>query len=263
MGAQHYVIIHMTHSQPRNEFLRLDDAPKLIASLMTTPRRVVWALSGFPGAPGGGRKPRQSGGPGGGRIILPGQQPERNTPRLFVPGQTAPSQAEVQPTRRNFRPPPGFMDKVQEGDKEQGSPRGVDDMVKKLKSQSEVWHVLATFLAPLAAEGLDAAVLEEVTGLTKVEQNVLAVAANVRRSLAQGVQPNVLAFYDAQGTQALLYQLRFLTGKPRLTVAEYVAENNLGTEVFSSHDIRPSFTHFLVASSLLVLHRLHGIWQEQ
>lgn len=233
--------------------------------------RSVFALSGFPGAPGGGRKPRQgSGGGGGGGIILPGQQrPPGKQPRLVVPGQDVVAQPQTQldglqqQTRKNFRPPPGFMDKRAQATTTTRAAPSVDEMVKKLKSQSDLWHVLATYLSPLAAEGLDAAVLEEVAGLTKVEQNVLAVASNVRRSLTKGLQPSALSFYDAQGTQALLYQLRFLTGKPRLTAAEYIAENNLDQEVPRGTALPPGLPHCLLPClTLAALHRQPGTWQE-
>jgi len=41
------------------------------------------------------------------------------------------------------------------------------------------------------------------------------------------VTPGALAHFDAEGAEALLYELRFLSVRQRAPAAQYIADNNL------------------------------------
>ncbi|GMH35219.1 hypothetical protein BSKO_03087 [Bryopsis sp. KO-2023] len=169
-----------------------------------------------------------------GRIILPGQRAPPSSPgRLIVPGEEQQAQNvvddSVAPPRKMFRPPPGFMDEA--GPDDSSIDMTVEQMLAKLKGGSELWHKLARYFPKLAVEGFDAVVLEEMTGLTKANQNVMSVAANVYASVAKSKDSEeVLDFFDNEGGQYLLYELRFLSGEPRVSAARYIARNNLSQE---------------------------------
>lgn len=80
-------------------------------------------------------------------------------------------------------------------------------------------------IPPLIQEGFAPPMLEEITGISGVEQNRLVVGAQVRDSLVQsGVDEETLEFYDKGGAE-LLYEIRLLSLNQRAAAARYMLEN--------------------------------------
>lgn len=141
---------------------------------------------GYGGNYGGtGGDPRQQG------LILPGQNSgaQRGGQRLVVPGQgggTAPKNAGglagagMPSQQRDFRPPPGFMNRDDAAAVDPSvAGLSVDEMLNRLRSLSGQWHQLAKVLPALQAAGFDGVAVEEETGLERKTQNVWNTAVQV------------------------------------------------------------------------------------
>jgi hypothetical protein len=159
--------------------------------------------------------------PGGGSLILPGGSsdgPKRggalDTPEPPVGGF------------QNFRPPPGFMDNSGDGIGVEEN-LSVDEMLRNLQSNKGFWHQLATYLPKLQREGIDGTIIEEMTGIDRKTQNMWINSSMVYGSLRKsGKVPN-LEFFDQDGAETLLHELRFLSVNQRVDAANYIAENCL------------------------------------
>ncbi|MCE3217118.1 hypothetical protein HAX54_010439, partial [Datura stramonium] len=74
-------------------------------------------------------------------------------------------------------------------------------------------------------EGFTPPTLEEITGITGVEQNRLVVAAQVRESLMESsLDPETLSFFDSGGAE-LLYEIRLLSSRQRADAATFIVRN--------------------------------------
>lgn len=171
------------------------------------------------------------------RLIIPGRDgaPPRSGGGLVVPGGGAPggggldlADSGAPPVVRNFRPPPGFMNKDGPAVDEVGG-ASKQDMLNRLQAQAGHWHQLAKLLPLLQAQGIDAFGVEEATGLERKTQNLWTSAASIYDALkASGqVEPAVMSFYDISGSEELLHEVRFLSLKQRTAAVTYIAENGL------------------------------------
>ncbi|XP_030534820.2 rubisco accumulation factor 1.1, chloroplastic-like [Rhodamnia argentea] len=87
------------------------------------------------------------------------------------------------------------------------------------------WFEYAPLIPSLFQEGFTPPSLEEVTGISGVEQNRLVVAAKVRDSLIQSkTDPDVVAAFDMGGAE-LLYEIRLLSAAERSAAAEFIVRN--------------------------------------
>lgn len=78
----------------------------------------------------------------------------------------------------------------------------------------------------MTREGFTPATLEEITGISGVEQNRIVVAAQVRDSLLQSeVDAETLSFFDTGGAE-LLYEIRILSASQRAAAADFLVRNN-------------------------------------
>ncbi|KAM0949658.1 putative rubisco accumulation factor 1 [Dioscorea sansibarensis] len=98
-----------------------------------------------------------------------------------------------------------------------------------LRDRLGLWHEYAPLLASLLThEGFTPPFIEEITGITGIEQNRLAVAAQVRDSLiSSSFDPDLLPFFDSLGGSELLYELRFLNATQRSATARHIVINCL------------------------------------
>jgi hypothetical protein len=201
-------------------------------ALSRAPRSIVCRTGGSPSFGGSGDRqppprliiPGQEGGarPGGG-LVVPGGA--GNTPSggsLDLAGSGAP------PVVRNFRPPPGFMNKDGPASSDIGGATS-QEMLNRLQAQSGQWHQLAKLLPLLQAQGMDAFAVEDTTGLERKTQNLWTSAASIYDALkASGkVDPDVMAYFDTSGAEALLHELRYLSLRQRTAAVAYIAENQL------------------------------------
>lgn len=80
-------------------------------------------------------------------------------------------------------------------------------------------------------EGFTPPTLEEITGISGVQQNTFVVGAQVRESLVQSndSDPDVIASFDTSGAE-LLYEIRLLSTEKRVAAAKYIVENRLDSK---------------------------------
>lgn len=107
---------------------------------------------------------------------------------------------------------------------------GEEEMIGKLRSRAGHWFQLAKIIPALAAKGFDSNALDELTGITPVEQSLWVVASTVYDSLAASPEvagePGLLKHFESGG-EALLYHFRFLPAEKRVDAAKYIAANDL------------------------------------
>ncbi|KAJ0823920.1 putative rubisco accumulation factor 1 [Helianthus annuus] len=134
----------------------------------------------------------------------PKPNPQQQLQKLYQPFRPPPSQSPIPPKYRNL-----------------DTPARLDVLTNRLG----VWYEYAPLIPPLIQDGFDPSTLEEITGISGAEQNILVVGAQVRESLVQSdVDPEILEFFDKGGAE-LLYEIRLLTNNQRADVAKYMLEN--------------------------------------
>ncbi|XP_074332237.1 rubisco accumulation factor 1.1, chloroplastic-like [Apium graveolens] len=147
--------------------------------------------------------------------LTPLHKPQcKSTPILstLIPNSPPPKQQVYQP----FRPPPSPIPP-------QFRSLDANSRLEVLSNRLGLWFEYAPLIPSLTQEGFSAPTIEEITGLTGVEQNQLIVGAQVRDSLLQaGVEDEVLRFYDLGGAQ-LLYEIRLLSVDQRADAARLIA----------------------------------------
>nr|XP_010918827.1 rubisco accumulation factor 1, chloroplastic [Elaeis guineensis] len=117
-----------------------------------------------------------------------------------------------------FRPPPSPLPQKYRS-------LGPAERIDILRNRLGRWHEYAPLITALAHDGFTPPSIEEVTGISSVEQNRLIVAAQVRDSLlSSSFDPDLIAFFDAGGGADLLYELRFLNAAQRAAAAHRVVE---------------------------------------
>eukprot|EP00210_Caulerpa_lentillifera_P007709 g7360.t1 len=228
---------------------------------------LIFPDSNNPDRPGPKRPP--------GRLINPNENQRgvsRSGPRLFVPGQstTGPSTHPSNTgggggglitesdsvmngspeTRRSYHPPMGYFAKQKTVDAELNIE--AETMLQRLKAGTGLWHVLAQYLPRLNDQGYDSTVIEAMTGITKAEQSILAIASSVFQSIVSHIEqkkPNystvdqISEFFDIEGTHFSLYELRFLDIEERAMCAAYVAQQRLDAK--DSQDLARSTKEYI------------------
>ena len=178
---------------------------------------------------------------GGSRLIMPGQQQQggqgqsgQNRGGLIMPGNSGGgNNTQRQPGNTpvtNFRPPPGFMDSVDQKPAAVGDPR---ELLAKLREGSDYWHELAKCLPALQRLGYDWLAIESETGLERATQSIWTIAGQVYDSLkAQASFPQEkLKYFNTEDSEFKLYPMRVLSVSARAPVAEYIVDHNLNTTV--------------------------------
>lgn len=85
-----------------------------------------------------------------------------------------------------------------------------------------LWFEYAPLIPTLLQEGFSPPIIEEITGISSLDQNRLVVASQVRQTLTD---PEILAFFESSGSE-ILYEIRLLSTSQRNAVAKYLVENN-------------------------------------
>lgn len=179
------------------------------------PKLIIPGQDAGSGRPGGGT---------GGGLVTPGAPGSGG--RSSGMGMGAPSPDT--PFARNFRPPPGFMDKDGE-DKDTLADASPQDMLNRLQAQAGHWHQLAKLLPALHTKGFDSFTVEEATGLERKTQNLWTSSASIYDGLKKSgqVEPSVLSYFDTPGAEVLLHELRFLSLRQRISAVKYITEYEL------------------------------------
>eukprot|EP00232_Nephroselmis_pyriformis_P014131 CAMPEP_0182884384 /NCGR_PEP_ID=MMETSP0034_2-20130328/18955_1 /TAXON_ID=156128 /ORGANISM="Nephroselmis pyriformis, Strain CCMP717" /LENGTH=489 /DNA_ID=CAMNT_0025017573 /DNA_START=25 /DNA_END=1494 /DNA_ORIENTATION=+ len=123
-----------------------------------------------------------------------------------------------------FRPPSEFQKTVDSG-------LTTEEMLDRVSNRIGLWWEVAPLIPRLLQCGFTAPMLDEVCGLTPLEQNTWVIASNVRASLeeARGFDFSKVDYFDIGG-EDVLYALRTLNGPTRADAANYIMEKNLGKD---------------------------------
>ncbi|KAK4767391.1 hypothetical protein SAY86_015141 [Trapa natans] len=85
-----------------------------------------------------------------------------------------------------------------------------------------LWYEYAPLISFFLQEGFTPSTLEEITGITGVDQNCLIVGSQVRNSLIQsGTSPDIISAFELGGAE-LLYEIRLLSASQRSAAAEFI-----------------------------------------
>ncbi|XVF42274.1 hypothetical protein PTKIN_Ptkin01aG0347700 [Pterospermum kingtungense] len=134
----------------------------------------------------------------------------------LIPSKPQPLQQVYQP----FRPPPSPLPPQF---------RSLDPQARLdvLSNRLGLWFEYAPLIPSLYQEGFTPPTIEEITGISGVEQNRLIVATQVRDSLIQSkTDENILSFFETGGAE-LLYEVRLVSVSQRAEAARYMVENRL------------------------------------
>lgn len=102
-----------------------------------------------------------------------------------------------------------------------------EDQLEILRERRGLWHEYATVVPILFRSGFTPSMIDESTGMTGVEQNMIVVGSQVRNSLkSTGFDEDKLRFFDLGGGE-LLYELRILSNTQRKASAEFIIERNM------------------------------------
>ncbi|KAG5549771.1 hypothetical protein RHGRI_014919 [Rhododendron griersonianum] len=137
-------------------------------------------------------------------------------PPLSKPISANPSQQQQQQELyQPFRPPPPPLPpKFRSLD----TPARLEVLTNRLG----LWFELAPLIPALLQEGFSPSVIEQITGITSLDQNCFVVASQVRQTLTD---PETLAFFENSGSE-ILYEIRLLSTSQRNAAARYLVENN-------------------------------------
>ncbi|KAK9146426.1 hypothetical protein Sjap_006329 [Stephania japonica] len=132
-------------------------------------------------------------------IIPPSSSPTPTNPQVYQP----------------FRPPPSPLPPKYRS-------LTTDQIIHTLSNRLGLWFDCAPLISTLIRQGFSHSSIEELTGISGVDQNCYVVAAQVRDSLLQSnADPDVLSFYETSGAE-LLYEIRLLNATQRLRAARFI-----------------------------------------
>lgn len=141
---------------------------------------------------------------------------------------------QISAAKLPFSPPPSPPGELYQPFRPPPSPippkyRSLDpaERLEILRNRLGLWYEYASLIPALSQEGFTPASVEELTGISGVEQNCLIVAAQVRDSLQSSkFDPELLAYFENGGYE-LLYELRLLSATQRVAAARQVVEDRL------------------------------------
>ncbi|PKA66429.1 hypothetical protein AXF42_Ash007127 [Apostasia shenzhenica] len=149
------------------------------------------------------------------RCLHPSPIKVASQPRIPSTPLAAPPGEFYQP----FRPPPSPLPAKYRS-------LGLAERLDILRGRLGLWHEYGPLISSLSRDGFTPPTIEEITGISGVEQNSLSVAVQVRDSLLfSSFDPDLLAFFDAASGADLLYELRFLNASQRTAAARHVVEH--------------------------------------
>ncbi|CAH8299388.1 unnamed protein product [Eruca vesicaria subsp. sativa] len=154
--------------------------------------------------------------------------PHPTTRPTTIKSNLIPASNRHAPPKQNlyqpFRPPPSpIPPKFRSLD-----PAG---KIQVLADRLGLWFEYAPLISSLYTQGFTPPTIEELTGISGVEQNCLIVGAQVRDSIAQSnpPKPDLIAAFDTGGAE-LLYEIRLLSTVQRVAAAEYIVDHGFDTK---------------------------------
>ncbi|XP_021769810.1 rubisco accumulation factor 1.1, chloroplastic-like [Chenopodium quinoa] len=155
--------------------------------------------------------------------ITSSYSPPPLVPNLIIPKSSS-SSPQPQNLYQPFRPPPNPLPQKYKN-------LDTASIIEVLANRLGLWYEYAPLISTLFRDGFTPPSIEELTGITGVEQNLLVVAAQVRESIAESplIEPETLAFFENGGAE-LLYEIRMLNTSQRAATANYVVRNRYDGE---------------------------------
>ncbi|OWM67296.1 rubisco accumulation factor 1.1, chloroplastic [Punica granatum] len=156
-------------------------------------------------------------------------------PSGLIPASPGDSPQKTLQLYQPFRPPPSPVPSQY---------RNLDTAARLeiLSNRLGPWFEYAPLISALLQEGFTPPSLEEVTGISGVEQNRFVVASQVRDSLIQtGTDPEIISHFDTGGAE-LLYEIRLLSASQRSAAAGFIVAN--GFDVKQSQDLARAMKDF-------------------
>ncbi|CAN8269686.1 unnamed protein product [Cochlearia groenlandica] len=102
--------------------------------------------------------------------------------------------------------------------------------IEILAGRLALWFELAPLISSLYTDGLTPPNIEELTGISSIEQNRLIVGAKVRDSIVQCLhEPELIAAFDTGGAE-LLYEIRLLSTTQRVAAATYIVDRSFDSK---------------------------------
>ncbi|KAH9622567.1 hypothetical protein KSS87_016454 [Heliosperma pusillum] len=144
--------------------------------------------------------------------------------KLIIPN-SAKSTPQPQNLYQPYRPPQSPLPAKYES-------LDIASIIEILMNRLGLWHDYAPLISNLFRDGFTPPSIEELTGISGVEQNRLVVAAQVRLSIVEAGEldfekdQDVLRYFDSGGAE-LLYELRLLNTSQRAAAARYVVRKKL------------------------------------
>lgn len=143
---------------------------------------------------------------------------------LIIPKNAGSAGPQSQNVYQPYRPPPSPLPEKY---------RTLDTaaIIDVLSNRLGLWYEYAPLISNLFRDGFTPPSIEELTGISGVDQNRLVVAAQVRGSIADSpdLDPDTLSFFDSGGSE-LLYEIRLLNASQRVAAANYIVKNKLDGE---------------------------------
>lgn len=101
-----------------------------------------------------------------------------------------------------------------------------EQMLADLENMNGIWHELAGSIPNLYRSGMSPADVEEQTGISGTEQNIMYTASQVMMTLrGPELTDDERAHFDPLWGSGLLYELRALNANERRRVAKFLARN--------------------------------------
>ncbi|KAL8551933.1 hypothetical protein ACS0TY_000833 [Phlomoides rotata] len=150
-------------------------------------------------------------------LILPSSSPSpKSSSRLILPNSSSsPSQNQQVQVYQPFRPPASPL-----------PPRyrtlDTNARLEILTNRLGRWFEYSSLIPSLISEGFTSSLLEDITGMASIEQNLLVVAGQVRDSLIEVTDPETVSYFDGPGSPEILYELRILNTEHRASAAKFI-----------------------------------------
>ncbi|CAI9091457.1 OLC1v1026496C1 [Oldenlandia corymbosa var. corymbosa] len=143
---------------------------------------------------------------------------------ILPPSSSSSSSSQQRQLYQPFRPPPSPLPlKFRDLD--------INGKLEILTDRLGLWFEFAPLIPDLVQDGFTPSIIEEITGITGVQQNCYVVASQVRESLIEsGVDDDIISSFDVTGAE-ILYEIRLLSASQRAAAAKYLVANEFDAKM--------------------------------
>ncbi|KAH6805706.1 hypothetical protein C2S51_030537 [Perilla frutescens var. frutescens] len=94
-----------------------------------------------------------------------------------------------------------------------------------LSNRLGLWFEYSSLIPSLISEGFTSSILEDITGIASIEQNLFVVAGQVRDSLIEATDHDTVSYFDSPGSPEILYEIRILNTQQRADAARFIIQH--------------------------------------